>query len=188
MGLQDRDYWKERARSHEPPPSARPHGTAQRIGWRDWRIWLAWLLILAAGAGLAHVLLAQRDEQPFPATGAARWYVQVPDIPMAPLTLNAPAGRSHYLVRLDDWISGQPLVTVPVRAGESARLEVPLGRYRMTVSKGIGWRGFDSSFAYRSRHEQTKNPLEFFRADGRSVGHIVTLETLGGGLEMEAAR
>jgi len=137
---------------------------------------------------MARVLLAQRDEQPFPATGAARWYVEVPDIPMAPLTLNAPAGRSNYLVRLDDLISGHPLVTVPVRAGESARLELPFGRYRMTVSKGTGWRGFESSFAYRSRHEQTTRPLEFFRADGRSVGHVVTLETLGGGLEMEAAR
>lgn len=188
MGLQDRDYWKERARSQEPPPRAHVVRTPQRLRWLDWRIWMAWLVILAAGVGVARVLLSQRDELPFPATGAARWYVELPDIPMAPLTLNAPAGRSHYLVRLDDWSSGQALVTVPVRAGESARLEVPLGRYRMTVSKGTGWRGYESSFAHRSRHQQTKHPLEFFHADGRIVGHIVTLETLNGAMEMEAAR
>ncbi|MBZ8142797.1 hypothetical protein CLD22_23240 [Rubrivivax gelatinosus] len=185
MGIQDRDYWKEDTRR---PAMARPATGAARLVPVSWRPWLLWLALLALGTAGAAAWLKLRQGQPFPPTGTVHWYVALPDVPMAPLTLQAPAGRSHYTVRLDDWVSGAPLALIPVRAGETARLQVPLGRYRVTVAKGLAWQGVDASFGYRSRHQQSTQPLEFYRIGNQTFGHTITLETLAGNLPMAPAR
>ena len=53
----------------------------------------------------------------------------------APLTITglAEAGR-HVVVRLDTWEAHAPVVMIPIRSGETATLQVPLRRYRITYA------------------------------------------------------
>lgn len=188
MGLQDRDYWKERSRT--PNGGSRPAPARRRVPGLSatWRPWLTWLAILGVGVLAAKALLDWRDRRPFPPTGAVHWYVEVPaGVPLAPLSLRAPAGRVDFAVRLDDWVSGDPVALVPVRAGETARLQVPLGRYRLTIEKGLLWRSPERAFALSGDGRRSDVPLDFHRIGDSVHGHAIQLETLAGNLPTSMA-
>ena len=66
------------------------------------------------------------------ATGAVRGFIPAPANGVndaAPLTITglAEAGR-HVVVKLDTWEAHAPIAMIPLRSGETATLQVPLGR------------------------------------------------------------
>jgi hypothetical protein len=93
------------------------------------------------------------------------------------LTLQAPVeGKRNFVVRLDDWATGAPVVMIPVRAGESAVTLMPLGRYRMTISKGITWRGMGRQFGIGGETREVVDPVEFYAQGSRIMGQRIALE------------
>lgn len=113
-----------------------------------------------------------RSTEPFPPTGSAQWFVQIHDVPTAPLSVTVEAtARDNRVLRLDDWISGSPVVIVPIRVGETANLAVPLGRYRVTTAHGARWLGPDRMFGPSAQVRASTGPLHFFRDGSRVVGH-----------------
>lgn len=92
----------------------------------------------------AHIL-TRFASTPFPETGAVRWFIPAPANGVndtAPLTITgfAETGR-HVVVRLDTWEAHAPIVMIPIRSGETATLQVPLGRYRITYAPNAAWQG-----------------------------------------------
>lgn len=59
------------------------------------------------------------------------------------------AGVSH-LVKLVDVGSGQPVLSVFVRSGESADLKVPLGSYKINIATGEQWYGETKLFGKKN--------------------------------------
>lgn len=193
MGIHDRDWYRDSGRQREQRerassslwPSTRRGANASSGVAAAW----FWGALIVLGALLAKFMLDARGDLPFPPSGQAHWYADLPDQTVAPLTLLAPAGASvQYVVRLDDWETLRPIVLIPVRGGEMAQVSVPLGRYRMTMTKGIGWRGPGALFRYTTSSKEAVHPVEFYAVDNGIVGQTIRLETLAGNMETQPAR
>ena len=123
------------------------------------------------------------SEEPFPATGDVKWFVPRTEGAMAPLTIRgADNATKNIVVKLDDWNSGETIVLIPIRGGETAKLEIPLGRYRMTAASGAREGGMQMGL---DAHEALK-PIEFFRtATGISGVSIDLNGRFNGNLKMK---
>lgn len=180
MGVQDRDDMHERHR-RSSSAQARPPFESQR--WRlggvsqSWRIVLTWATVALVLLVVVQHFWQRRHAQPFPETGNALWYGPEASPRIARLTLHAPrAPDMHFAVRLDDWTTGAPLVLIPVRSGETAVTLMPLGRYRMTISKGTTWQGSARLFGSSGSDREFAHPVEFFSQGNVIHGHRFELE------------
>jgi hypothetical protein len=95
----------------------------------------------------------------------------------APLTLVAPQDQAkRYAVRLDDWNSGSPVVLIPVEAGHTVTVLVPLGRYRVTMASGSSWFGVGKLFGVLGEEKVAVEPLDFVRTNAATTGHRIELK------------
>jgi hypothetical protein len=186
MGIMDRDYMRER---HRGADRASPPRGLGRVAGDDWTGWVSraavFVMVGAAVYAAVSYWLDRKSAAPFPQSGDARWYVTSEAPRVAMLTLQAPmAGDRNFVVRLDDWSTGVPIVTIPVRARESAVTLLPLGRYRMTISKGTTWRGRSGRFGMDGETREVVDPIEFYAQGSRITGQRIQLEVpFGGNLE-----
>lgn len=148
-----------------------------------------WIVAFAVVFAAVGWLQERRESLPFPGGGETHWFVRIGNLPMAPLALSAPSHpRLRYAVRLDDFATGSPLALILLGPGETSALQVPLGRYRVTIARGTTWLGPERLFGNDSDVRQTNDPLHFYQADGSSHGHHVRLGTgLVGNLETTPA-
>jgi hypothetical protein len=190
MGIYDRDWYRDHQRktagraNRSSPTSFVP--TAKGSGWFTWLAWIA--LLVCVVFGLKLFIEAKRDI-PFPLTGQIHWYVEPTFETLAPFTIIAPLDEQvQYVVHLDDWETKAPVAMIPVRGRETARVQIPLGRYRVTMTKGVGWRGAGKLFRMSTVSKESTTPLEFYKVDRRIVGHTIRLETESGNMETRPAR
>ena len=114
--------------------------------------------------------------EPFPATGTAQWFVSIEQgnqNALAPFTITAPKNSlSNVVVILDNWDDHRPVVQVAVRAGDTAQLLIPFGRYRMSFAKAAVQHG-----EYRPIGEKQEGvePLQFYHSNSQVIGHKVDL-------------
>jgi hypothetical protein len=180
MGIADRDNYREHHR--QQTGSTRPQGVhSRRPGGGSgstplWKIFLIFLCVAGGPFAIARVFLDQTRALPFPRPGEAQWFKPAEIGPRAGLHLQAPPGSRHFMVRLDDWATGAPVVTVPVRGGEAADVQVPLGRYRMTIAKGTTWLGSGRVFGMLGEVREVTEPLEFYQQGPTIMGHRFQLE------------
>ncbi len=114
---------------------------------------------------------------PFPESGDVVWYRSETPPRIARLTLRAPANtQKNFVVRLEDWSTGAPLALIPVRHGETSVTLVPLGRYRMTLSKGTNWSGPGRMFGASGESREALDPIEFYKTTRQTVGLAIDLE------------
>lgn len=132
---------------------------------------------------------SRHAKAPFPVTGAVRWFIPAPANGVndtAPLTITglAEAGR-HAVVRLDTWEGHAPVVMIPIRSGETATLQVPLGRYRITYAPNAAWQG---ELKLLGEAQEGIEPLEFYRTGNQRMGHRIDLNgRLNGNLKTRRA-
>lgn len=185
MGIYDRDYMRNRGRdavrssTTSRPGTRSPSKTSSTV--KGVLLWLAVIVFVTYGFKW---LLDGRTSQAFPATGEVAWYVDPRQGPTAPLTIQAPAkSDANFVVLLDHWTSKSPVAMVPVRSGEVARLQVPLGQYRITLVKGTGWQGSERLFGRNLSSREVVHPLNFAMVGNQITGHVIQLETPAGNLE-----
>ena len=132
-------------------------------------------------------------EQPLPESGIIRRYGETEAI--APFKViasdgsaaekaNSPLNQAlqrHYLVKLLDWESGQPLVTIFVRAEETSEIKVPIGKYRLKYASGQHWYGEQALFGTNMAAEQAIEPLIFAIENNQIAGHTVQFKAKMGG-------
>ena len=174
------------AKSHDFSATAEP-AWLQVAGYAGVAILVVGLLMVAAREFFGPNL---RSSSPFPETGTVHWYTTPAEPARATFSVGAPAKSNlQYVVRLDDWASGKPVLLVPVRAGETARVEVPLGRYRATIIKGRNWQGPGRYFGTDSQIIETVHPVEFYRVGNTVTGFSIQLDSgPTGNLETQPAR
>lgn len=184
MGIQDRDYYWERHAN--PAPRARRN---QRSTTRQALVWIAAMLLTTLAVKVA---LISRHLQPFPPAGTVHWYIDPPHgtSTTARLTLKAPANQrlTHFAVLLHHWDTHQPVALIPMPTGAIVTVPMPLGRYRLTVVKGMLWQGPEKLFAYETYANESLQPVALFREGPRIVGSEIELERMVGNMEMKALR
>jgi hypothetical protein len=184
MGVHERDYWRDHQRQQRRTAAAPLQGIASKT--YAWPLWIGLSVALIFGA---KVLGEWRRSEPFPMTGHVHWYVAQPPGPSAPLTLQAPAqGAANFVVKLDAWESHAPVALVPVRSGEAATVQLPLGRYRVTIVKGLMWQGPSRMFGFNSEAREAVHPLDMYRVGNTTMGHRILLESFAGNMETRPAR
>lgn len=202
MSIHDLDKYRDRTRTHDratsAQPPSRPTSSRPRHTRRDsrswWRLtarspWWLWCSLLVLGLLIAFLFEGARRQQPFPPAGTVHWLVAPTTGPTAALTLEAPySGPASFAVRLDHWETRAAVALVPIRSGSTTSLQMPLGRYRMTIVKGLMWQGPGKLFHITTDAREALEPIEFTRVGDTINGHRIQLETLGGNMETRRAR
>jgi len=65
-----------------------------------------------------------------------------------------------------------PIVMIPIRSGETATLQVPLGRYRITYAPNAAWQDV---FKLLGETQEGIEPLEFYRTGNQRMGLRIDL-------------
>ena len=65
-----------------------------------------------------------------------------------------------------------PIARIPICGDETATLQVPLVRYRISYAPNASWQG---EFKLRGEAQEGLEPLEFYRAGNQLMGHRIDL-------------
>jgi curved DNA-binding protein CbpA len=111
-------------------------------------------------------------ELPLPPNGETYNYTRREAV--APFEIKSSYGSS-YLVKLADASTGQPVLTVFVRGGNTVNLDVPLGTYVVKYAAGDKWYGYNFLFGPATGYSKA-NETFTFRYNGNQVsGYTITL-------------
>ena len=102
---------------------------------------------------------------------------------VAPFQVSVPHGDSHYYVKIEsgfgrsvvEFSSSDEVVTLFVRAGETAEIEVPLGRYVLKYAEGTQWYGVDKLFGDSTAYYRADVVFAFYFDGEYYAGHTVEL-------------
>lgn len=100
---------------------------------------------------------------------------------IAPLRIVTKGDAVHYFVKLSDWATGAPVLTIFVRAGQTAETDVPLGSYRLKYAAGETWLGVDKLFGEATIYSQADKRFDFAREGNQVSGYTVELILQTGG-------
>jgi len=122
---------------------------------------------------------------PIPPTGELRINTQKERI--APFKIISSRG-SNYLLKLADAISGEWVLTVFVRGGDSTEIDVPLGTYVVKYASGETWYGYapDHLFGPAASYSKASEYFTFEQRGNTLRGHSITLyKVINGNLRTE---
>jgi len=117
-------------------------------------------------------------EYALPDNGATWLYGNQPRV--APFEITAPFGAS-CMAKLVDANTSRPVLSVFVRAGGSATIDVPLGAYVLKYALGDKWYGTDYLFGPTTGYGKAKEILYFSEQGNQYVGNIIRLQKAAGG-------
>lgn len=195
MGIDDRDYMRERGQGKDWSMGTRRVSRASKImGNRFVKAVVGVFIassvfaILNQLPNIKHRFQKSSTTTEFPRTGEVRWFIAPPSEPnsVAPLSITGShdAGK-NVIVRLDTWDTRAPVAMIPIRGGETANLQIPLGRYRLMYSANAEWRGEVKIFG---DVQEAVNPLEFYRSENQVTGYAVDLNSrLDGNMKTKPA-
>ncbi len=94
---------------------------------------------------------------------------------VAPFSIVTRGDDRHFFVKLEEWSSGQPVVGVFVRAGQSVDVKIPLGTYRLKYAAGIAWYGDQELFGDNTTYYKADKQFQFATSGGQVAGYTVEL-------------
>jgi hypothetical protein len=95
--------------------------------------------------------------------------------PVAPLEIRTRGSDHHYLVKLVDYVSDSPVLTVFVRANQAVKVDVPLGSMKLRYAVGSTWYGDEFLFGPETTYAEAEARFDF-ALDGRQIrGYTVEL-------------
>lgn len=199
MGIDDRDYMRERNRKPviynpkefrggrtlcKPPKKGDSSGVLKSIS-----VWMVvalvfWLIFQhfeskkINNSNLSAITLPRigAAEQQFPESSSTIQYQQITS-PGAKLTVLSEQGKAeNCVIKLETWDSGIPVIELFVRAGERGETQlVPLGGYRTKIVCGERWYGRNEMFGKGSRVSIGTTPLQFWQSGNTINGQTLTL-------------
>ena len=110
--------------------------------------------------------------QALPYNGEVRTYTGRERV--APLEIRASSG-SHYVVKLVDAYTKAPVMTVFVRSGMTANVDVPLGNYEFRYAAGDAWYGYEHLFGPATGYSKADKLFDFRDTGYEVSGYTVTL-------------
>jgi len=111
-------------------------------------------------------------QQPLPASGEVQTWTEARRV--APFKIEGARG-SHRLLKLVEWSTGSPVMTVFVRKGTTVEVEVPLGTYEVRFACGQAWYGYEHLFGPETSCRRADRLFSFEAIGGRVTGFMITL-------------
>ena len=111
--------------------------------------------------------------QPLPLNGEVQKYQQYQGI--APFKVNVPPSGTHYLMKIRNWETNEPLLAVFVHSGESIDILIPLGEYRVQYAAGQTWYGHEHLFGPGTSYFAFDKKMEFTQSGNRYLGHGINM-------------
>lgn len=93
----------------------------------------------------------------------------------APLTILTRANEYHYFVKLVDWTEGTTEMTYFIRSGETLKVGIPLGSYKIKYAAGQQWYGESLLFGPETIYSEADNKFDFALHDNNLSGYTVEL-------------
>jgi hypothetical protein len=193
MGIQDRDYMYDRHRNEEKRqvrnkarvPTSQSTGLGKSI--------LFFVAVITAGTLITHKISPESaplswsqfvpfigKPAPLPSTGDVtlfqRGHSAAAEARFAVVAMSQGGSKTHHLVKLVDANTGEPVLSVFVRSGETASIKVPLGTYKANMASGEKWYGDIKLFGRDTVVQQGKTVLEFHKNGNSITGHTLTLQ------------
>jgi hypothetical protein len=93
---------------------------------------------------------------------------------VAPLEINA-SSDANFLVKLVDISTNTPVMTIFVRKGMAASVDVPLGQYEFRYASGEEWYGYEHLFGPDTGYSKADKIFHFRDTGFEMAGYSVTL-------------
>jgi hypothetical protein len=125
--------------------------------------------------------IIQISEQPFPKNGTYKIFY---DQGKGVATFKVIAEPYHnYLVKLEDHFDN-PVLDIYIRAGDTAKIRVPLGIYELKWIRGEKWYGEDNMFGSTSTFNKVGEPMKFKDEDTNNgkkiIGNTINFNFING--------
>jgi hypothetical protein len=112
-------------------------------------------------------------EQPLPYNGQIqRYHLGESVAPFKVVTRNE---GHHYFVKMSDWFTDRPVLTVFVRAGNTVEFDMPIGSYRMKYATGKTWYGENYLFGDQTCYNKADEQFDFSVVGNQATGYTVEL-------------
>jgi len=110
--------------------------------------------------------------QPVPPNGEVVKFTRIPSL--APFQIKS-SPRSNYLIKISDFDTNQPVMTIFVRGGEHFTVKVPLGQFTVKYATGDVWYGYKYLFGPETVYNQATSSFTFSRQSDGYSGYTITL-------------
>lgn len=105
-------------------------------------------------------------EQPFPASGSIRMFRSVDR--NSPFEIKSVYG-ANYLLKLVDWNTKAPVMTIFVRGGQTTEVDVPSGTYEIRYASGTTWYGEAHLFGPGTSCSKADSKFSFSPGNGYTI-------------------
>lgn len=109
----------------------------------------------------------------FPQTGIYKLNTSSESI--APLTIKTDATVGNYFIKLTDVGTNIDVVTLFIKYGETASLNVPLGTYKIKSATGDVWYGDEFLFGPLTNYSEIRDLISFTKDGNQINGCTLTL-------------
>ena len=99
---------------------------------------------------------------------------------IAPLTIQTSAG-ANYLVKIVDYYSKSPIMTIFIKGGDTIRTKVPLGTFEIRYASGEQWYGYQHLFGDDTSYSKADQAFEFRNTGYQITGYTLTLYRVSNG-------
>lgn len=103
---------------------------------------------------------------------------------LAPLRISTAGGSPNHFVKVVEWDTGAPILTVFIRSGQTVQVQVPLGSYRLKYAAGSEWYGERHLFGPDTSYARAESRFDFTVERNQVSGFRVELiKQVGGNLK-----
>jgi len=110
--------------------------------------------------------------QPLPASGHEYHYSGPKGV--APLRIVVPSAGDNYYVKVVT-LENKPIKAVFIRSGDSVKIKIPLGTYRVKYATGDTWYGQKYLFGPTTHATVTESDFDFGVENNRYTGYTIEL-------------
>ena len=100
---------------------------------------------------------------------------------IAPFEIKTPSTDQNFYIKLVDAMSGNTEVVIFMRGGETKKMEVPLGTYKIKRAAGHTWYGEEHLFGHNTVYTASDEWLTFRISGSYVEGHTLTLYKVANG-------
>jgi hypothetical protein len=118
------------------------------------------------------VVLPEIPEVPLPASGSV--WTSRPGERIAPFEITAAVGQ-HYIVKLVDAYTDNPVMEIFVHSGTTVKVDVPLGTYNVRYASGQRWYGYLKRFGPGTTYSKADRSFSFSLVNRQITGYTITL-------------
>lgn len=105
---------------------------------------------------------------------------------IAPFGIATGSDNMNYYVKLSEWNTKKPVISIFVRAGQNANIKVPLGSYEIKFASGKTWYGENYLFGNETVYTKATQKIDFYMSGNTIKGYTIQLyQQVGGNLKTE---